>query len=78
MQQKRNSYIESVLKQFQYYKAVAEKTFDQLTDEELNKSFSPETNTISIIVKHIVGNMDRNMGRIITGNIERNITLVTI
>lgn len=52
-----NSYLKSVLKQFEYYKSLGEKTFEQLSDEELHKELSEDSNSISIIVKHIVGNM---------------------
>ncbi|MHA7842529.1 MAG: DUF1572 family protein [Winogradskyella sp.] len=52
-----NSYLESSIKQFDYYKSLGDKTFDQLTFEELKNEFVEDSNSISIIVKHIVGNM---------------------
>jgi hypothetical protein len=52
-----NSYLSSVLKQFQYYKSLGEKTFDQVTEEELFWKPDEEINSIAIIVKHMVGNM---------------------
>lgn len=52
-----NSYIESSIKQFEYYKSLGDKTFDQLTFEELKNEFAEDSNSIAIIVKHIVGNM---------------------
>ena len=52
-----NSYLESSIKQFEYYKSLGDKTFDQLTFEELKNEFAEDSNSISIIVKHIVGNM---------------------
>lgn len=52
-----NSYIESSIKQFEYYKSLGDKTFDQLTFEELQNEFTKDSNSIAIIVKHIVGNM---------------------
>ena len=51
------NYLESVVKQFEYYKSLGDKTFDQLTFEELQWQSSEDSNSISIIVKHIVGNM---------------------
>ncbi|MFH4965636.1 DUF1572 family protein [Gaetbulibacter sp. M235] len=52
-----NSYLESAFKQFKYYKSLGDKTFEQLRFEELQKEFSQDSNSISIIVKHLVGNM---------------------
>ncbi|GGD08236.1 DUF1572 family protein [Hyunsoonleella pacifica] len=51
------SYLTSVIKQFEYYKSLGDKTFKGLTFEELQKEFVEDSNSISIIVKHIVGNM---------------------
>ena len=52
-----SAYIESVLKQWQSYKMVAEKTFDQLEDEQLFWQPHEESNSIATIVKHMHGNM---------------------
>jgi predicted secreted protein len=52
-----NDYLESVKKQFEYYKMLGEKTFNQLTDEQLFWQFNQESNSISVIVKHLWGNM---------------------
>lgn len=50
-------YIQSVKKQFEYYKMLGEKTFSQLTDEQLFWQYNPESNSIATIVKHLWGNM---------------------
>ncbi|MET4138337.1 DUF1572 family protein [Pedobacter sp. UYP1] len=52
-----NNYLESVFKQFEYYKMLGEKTFAQLTDEQLFYQYNLESNSIATIVKHISGNM---------------------
>ncbi len=52
-----NSYLSSITKQFHYYKSLGDKTFIQLTEEELFWQSDVEANSIAIIVKHIVGNM---------------------
>ena len=52
-----NNYLESVIKQFQYYKMLGEKTFEQLEDEDLFWQYNPESNSVAIIVKHLWGNM---------------------
>ncbi|WP_068591674.1 DUF1572 family protein [Cochleicola gelatinilyticus] len=51
------NYLESVTKQFAYYKLLGDKTIDQLEDEHLFYQFHIETNSIAIIVNHLWGNM---------------------
>jgi len=52
-----NSYLESVKKQFEYYKMLGEKTFVQLPEDKLFWQFNEESNSIAMIVKHLHGNM---------------------
>ncbi|WP_121809376.1 DUF1572 family protein [Mucilaginibacter kameinonensis] len=52
-----NDYITSVKKQFAYYQSLGEKTFEQLTDEQLSWQYNPESNSIAMIVNHLSGNM---------------------
>jgi hypothetical protein len=49
--------IESAKKQFAYYKLLGEKTFLQLSEEQLFWQYNNETNSIGSIVKHLAGNM---------------------
>lgn len=49
--------IPAFVKQFDYYKKMAEKAFDQLEDEDLFWQYNKESNSIGIIVKHLRGNM---------------------
>ena len=51
------SYLESIKKQFSYYRSLGEKTFDQVSDESLFWQPNEESNSISMIVKHLHGNM---------------------
>ncbi|GAA4810399.1 DUF1572 family protein [Litoribaculum gwangyangense] len=51
------SYLASIIKQFEYYKSLGDKTFEQLSFDELQKEFVEDSNSISIITKHMVGNM---------------------
>lgn len=51
------SYLESIIKQFEYYKSLGDKTFNQLSMDELQNEIAKDANSISIIVKHLVGNM---------------------
>lgn len=50
-------YLNSVKKQFEYYKSVGEKTFDQLQEKDLFWQFNEDSNSIAIIVNHLWGNM---------------------
>ena len=50
-------YLESSKKQFDYYRSLGEKTFDQLSDEQLFWKYNEESNSIATIVKHLWGNM---------------------
>jgi hypothetical protein len=52
-----NDYLESVVKQFEYYKMLGDKTFSQLTDAQLFEQLNEESNSIAIIVTHLWGNM---------------------
>mgnify|MGYP003586152784 FL=1 len=45
------------LKRFQYYKNIADQTFEQLEEPQLFWQYNPESNSIATIVKHISGNM---------------------
>ena len=50
-------YLESVKKQFAYYQLLGEKTFAQLSDDQLFWQYNEESNSIASIVKHLWGNM---------------------
>jgi hypothetical protein len=50
-------YLDSSKKQFLYYKTIAEKAMDQIEPEQLFVSYTEDSNSIAIIVKHIWGNM---------------------
>lgn len=50
-------FIESVKKQFLYYKALGDKAISQLEPEQLFVTVNEDTNSIAMIVKHVAGNM---------------------
>ena len=50
-------YLESVKKQFLYYKMLGEKAIEQLEEEQLFVSANEDSNSIAVIVKHLSGNM---------------------
>ncbi|MBL6445872.1 DUF1572 domain-containing protein [Fulvivirga sp. 29W222] len=51
------NYLESIIKQFEYYKLLGERTFSQLSDEQLMWEYTKDCNSIATIVKHLWGNM---------------------
>ncbi|MCJ8209332.1 DUF1572 domain-containing protein [Mucilaginibacter sp. RS28] len=52
-----HDFLDSAKKQFAYYKQLGDKTFAQLTNEQLFWQYHPKSNSIGIIVKHLWGNM---------------------
>lgn len=45
------------IKRFEYYKMLGDKSFAQLSDEQIFWQFNEESNSIAVIVKHVAGNM---------------------
>jgi len=52
-----NHYLESIKKQFLYYKMLGEKAIEQLEPEQLFIALNEDTNSIAVIVQHLSGNM---------------------
>lgn len=50
-------YLESIKKQFQYYKTIAEKAIEQLEEHQLFEAKNEDNNSIATIIKHLSGNM---------------------
>ncbi|WP_314588547.1 DUF1572 family protein [Paenibacillus terrigena] len=50
-------YLDSVKKQFRYYKMLGEKAMEQVTPEQLFFAPNDDSNTIATVVKHLWGNM---------------------
>jgi hypothetical protein len=51
------SYVEDAVSLFRYYKRLAERAMEQVSDDELFSAIDPEANSIAVIVKHMTGNM---------------------
>lgn len=51
------SYLEDSLELFRYYKTLAERAMNQVTDDHLFTTLDDESNSIAIVVKHMAGNM---------------------
>ncbi|MFB2118876.1 DUF1572 family protein [Parapedobacter sp. 2B3] len=65
------SYINSVIKQFGYYKMLGEKAMQQLDDESLFWQYNGESNSIAIIVNHLSGNMQSRFTDFLTSDGEK-------
>jgi hypothetical protein len=50
-------YLNSARKQFEYYKLLGDKTFEQLNEEKLFYKFNDDSNSIAVIIQHLHGNM---------------------
>lgn len=51
------SFHKDALSLFHYYKRLAERAMEQLSDDELFRTIDGDANSIAIIVKHMTGNM---------------------
>jgi len=51
------SYLQDSIELFRYYKKLAERALEQCPDEGLFSTLDGESNSIAIVVKHMVGNM---------------------
>lgn len=51
------NYLDSAIKQFEYYKMLGDKTFAQIEEDKLFWQFNEDSNSIATIVKHLTGNM---------------------
>lgn len=52
-----STYLQSIITQFEYYKMLGDKTFNQLSDDQLFWKANEESNSIANIVRHLWGNM---------------------
>ena len=50
-------YLNATIKQFEYYKALGDKTIAQLSEDQLFFKLDGFSNSISVIVNHLHGNM---------------------
>lgn len=66
-----NSYLNSTIKQFEYYKLLGNKTLSQLNEKQLFLVKNSESNSVAILVKHIVGNMKSRWTNFLTEDGEK-------
>jgi hypothetical protein len=65
------SYVKDSLDLFRYYKRLAEGAMEQCPEQALFVSIDPESNSIAIIVKHMVGNMRSRWRNFLTSDGEK-------
>ena len=65
-------YLNSIKNQFEYYKSVGEKTFDQMDEKDLFWQYNDESNSIAIIVNHLWGNMKSRWTDFLTSDGEKD------
>ena len=64
-------YLNSVKIQFEYYKVLGEKVFDQLGEEDFFWQYNIESNSIAIMVNHLYGNMKSRWSEFLTTDGEK-------
>ena len=66
------SYLRDSLSLFRYYKKLTERAMEQVADEQLTVALDGEMNSIAIIVKHLVGNMQSRWTDFLTSDGEKS------
>ncbi len=63
--------VESVEKEYRRYKALAERTFEQLTAEQLTEVPAVESNSVAVIAWHVSGNLNSRFTDFLTTDGEK-------
>src|SRR5258708_34507637 len=50
-------YLDDALHAFREYKKLAERAFEQISDQDFFSTLDPESNSIAVNMKHMAGNM---------------------
>ncbi|HLF45661.1 MAG TPA: DUF1572 family protein [Chitinophagaceae bacterium] len=66
-----NEYLTTVIKRFNYYKDLGDKTFAQLEEKDFHFLPSSISNSIAIIVQHLAGNMHSRFTNLLTEDGEK-------
>jgi hypothetical protein len=64
-------YLEEAGRQLRGHKRMAEGAMAQLNDDEFFRAIDPETNSVAVIVKHIVGNQRSRFTNFLTSDGEK-------
>lgn len=65
------NYLRDALENFQNYKRLAEKSFEQISEEEFFRTLNDESNSIATIAKHIAGNLRSRWTEFLTADGEK-------
>src|SRR5665213_1417717 len=65
------SYIEDSIVLFRYYKTLAERALQQVTDEQMFALLDEDANSIAIVMKHMAGNMKSRWTEFLTSDGEK-------
>ena len=65
------NFLASIRGLFEYYKLLGDKTFAQLSDEELFWHYNEASNSIAVIIKHMWGNMQSRWADFLTSDGEK-------
>lgn len=65
------SYVRDSVEVLKHYKRLAERSMEQTSDEALVAPLDPESNSIAVIVKHMVGNMRSRFTDFLTSDGEK-------
>jgi hypothetical protein len=52
-----NLYLESCMQRFNEYKALGDRAFEQVQEEQMSVQPNPASNSLAIIIQHLHGNM---------------------
>jgi hypothetical protein len=63
--------IEALTKRFLNYKQMAEKAFGQISDQQLHRPLDENTNSVTVIVKHMSGNLRSRFTDFLTSDGEK-------
>jgi predicted secreted protein len=67
-----SEFINASIRRMKYYKELGEKTFEQLNDEDFHFQPFSESNSIAVMIQHIVGNMLSRFTNFITEDGEKD------
>ena len=67
----KTEYLNNIKIQFEYYKSIGEKTFNQLEEKDLFWQYNEESNSIVVIVNHLWGNMKSRWTDFLTSDGEK-------
>ena len=66
-----DTYLQTAIRWFRYYRELAEKTFAQLGNDDFHFKPEEESNSIAIIIQHMSGNMSSRWTKFLTEDGEK-------